>query len=362
MAEPFRVKELTKPPLFYRVFRRKWKAHAFIELNNLLASAADIGSVRIETVANIFAAYEISLNRDFFQERQALFVTLFEYCLQDRHLDEAEIKNLKHLRGLLCLSEADVASAEQEVAKAVYAESIEEVFEDRRVSEEEKHFLAEVQKRLRLPVQIAENVYALKAQTLLQRTLDRAIEDQRLSEDEDEELRILAENLGAEITHDEETAKVLDKFRLYAQIENGDLPQIDPEIKMPRAEICHFKTKVDWYEHRKVTTGYGYSGPTVRLRIMKGVYWRAGNMSIKRTSEDVLKLIDSGDCFLTNRRIIFRGERGNKTIPLGRIIDLEAFSNGVQIEKDRGKSPFLEFEPGSDVFAMILDRAIDRVM
>ena len=50
------------------------------------------------------------------------------------------------------------------------------------------------------------------------------------------------------------------------------------------------------------------------------------------------------------------GEKGNKTIRINTILDITPYSNGVDIQKDAGKSPFLDFKDNIDVFSMILVR------
>jgi hypothetical protein len=50
------------------------------------------------------------------------------------------------------------------------------------------------------------------------------------------------------------------------------------------------------------------------------------------------------------------GDKSNKTIRLNRILDIMSYSNGVDIKKDSGRSPFLEFDENVDIFSMILVR------
>lgn len=194
----------------------------------------------------------------------------------------------------------------------------------------------------------------------MQGVLDEAIQDERLSPEEDAELAALAENLGVEITQDDESRRVLERFRTYWQLEQGALPELDVDINLHRREKCHLKVDVEWFEHRRVRRRVGYHGPTVRLKIVEGVYWRSGSAAIAPTTEDVMKRIDAGTCYVTNERLLFRGANGNRSIPLDRIIAVEAFGNGVEVEKDRGRSPFLQFENGPDVFGLVLDRVIDE--
>ncbi|MFH1740305.1 MAG: CheF family chemotaxis protein, partial [bacterium] len=181
---------------------------------------------------------------------------------------------------------------------------------------------------------------------------------ERLSPEEDKELDTAAASLKARMNFDADTEKAMEKFRLFWQIENGNLPCVEPGINLQRNETCHLVCDVDWYEERRTTRRIQYGGPTMRIRLAKGLYWRMGDVAVQRVSEDAMTHIDSGRIFLTNKRIVFMGNRGNKTIRLDKILDFEAFQNGIQIQKDAGKNPFLQFSDGVDVFAMILGRVI----
>ena len=81
-------------------------------------------------------------------------------------------------------------------------------------------------------------------------------------------------------------------------------------------------------------------------------------MSVQRITEDVLAHIDTGTMYLTNKRLILMGSRKNSTIRLNRILDFTPYRNGVDIQKDSGKSPFLKFDHDVDVFCLYLDRAL----
>jgi hypothetical protein len=87
---------------------------------------------------------------------------------------------------------------------------------------------------------------------------------------------------------------------------------------------------------------------------MKGVYYRVGSINVQKVSEDYWQTIDSGDIYLTNKRIIFMGTKGNKTIPISKILDFKPYKNGVDIQKDSGRSPFFEFDQNVDIFSMML--------
>src|SRR5690606_2881585 len=126
-------------------------------------------------------------------------------------------------------------------------------------------------------------------------------------------------SLGIDFNLDYNTKEMLDRYKLYWQIENGELPTIIPDINIQKSESLYFKTSVKWLEQRRVTKRINYGGPTARIKIAKGVYYRMGSIGVQKVSEDVWQTIDSGQLYLTNKRLIFMGEKGNKIIQLNKI-------------------------------------------
>jgi hypothetical protein len=360
MAEPFTTQALQTPSFIGGLVGRKPRRNGLIAVRNLLAESATVEDVSVQDAAAAAAEWGLKLGSRFRNDRLQMASDFLNFCLVDRRLDDVELDRLRHIRRLLRLRKDDVNEIKSRAVRAVYSKSVEEVLADHYLDDEERDFLERLADNLGVPDKVAERIYVSQAQAIMQGALDEAIEDERISPDEDAELAALASNLGVEISQDDETRRVLDRFRTYWQLEEGQLPELDVDINLQSDEICHLQTAADWLEHRQVTDRVGYSGPTVRLKIVEGVYWRAGNMGVARTTEDVMKRIDSGTCYITNKRLLFRGEHGNKTIPLGRMIAVETFSNGVEIEKDRGKTPFLSFKHGTDIFGLMLDRLIDE--
>ena len=100
-------------------------------------------------------------------------------------------------------------------------------------------------------------------------------------------------------------------------------------------------------------------GASFRLKIMKGMYYRSGSVSVERITSDILSHIDSGTAYVTNKRLIFVGSRKNTNILLSKVLSVIPYSDGIGIEKDSGKSPILRVPDNADIFAMILGRVIN---
>ena len=358
MATPFAVLTEKTPNLLHRLLRKEPKENAIVAINNLLAHASHPSEVAEPAVQEVAERYTVNLQRSFSSELQELYAQFLRHCLEDQSLSEREVTELAHLKQILGLTDSQVGEIHANIVGAVYSASVDEVVADGRLSEEERDFLTKLESELRLPSELAGRIATEHVQARLNAHVNAAVADQRLSPEEEAEIHAIARSFGASLNFDEETRELLDRFRLYWVIENGELPEISTDIRLQRGEACYAIRDVDWYELRTVTKRVNYGGPTARIRIAKGLYYRVGSVSVQRVSEDVMKQIDSGRVYLTNKRLIFQGGQRNTTIALKKILGFNPFSNGVEIQKESGKSPFLQFTDSVDVFALLLDRVL----
>jgi hypothetical protein len=353
----FKTKDLVKPSLTQRLFNKQPKENGLIKINNLLANNP-VKNVTLETVQTIASEYKINLEKKHRPQVLDLFKQFINYCLQDKHLSKDEYNDLKHLKEIFSLSDKEISKIYNEVAGNIYKMEVDKAVVDGKLDEDEVKFLENLKNNLRLSEKYSEDIYKESAGKLVQKFMNNAVSDERLSPDEEEELQAISKSLNVKLDMDYKTQAALDKYKLYWQIENSDLPNIAIPINIQKSEICYFHVHCDWLEQRRITKRINYGGPTLRIKIAKGVYWRAGSLGVQAVSEDIWQNIDSGDIYLTNKRIIFMGQKGNKTIGLNKILDFTVFSNGIDIQKDAGKNPFLQFDKNTDIFSMILGRAI----
>ena len=86
---------------------------------------------------------------------------------------------------------------------------------------------------------------------------------------------------------------------------------------------------IQYCEERNIKIKGGYQGFSVR--IMKGVSYRFGGFEAK--AEKKVVPIDVGNFILTNKRVIFSGERKSNDYPLSKIVTVEPLDNGIVINK-----------------------------
>jgi len=356
----YKSQELSKPSFFQRLLNKKPKENAIIEVHNLFSKSKYIKDITIDNIQEISESYKINLVEEFHTEMETFYTVYLKHCLSDDKLSDEEMSDLLYLKKLLNLNDKAIEKIHKEVAGLIYRENIEKVIADGRINSKEREFLEKLQCDLKLKTNIAKKIYNVTASKHLENYMHLAISDERLSPEEDEEINEISKNLGIETKRDAYTKSLLEKYRLFWLIENGNIPEINANIKIQKNEKCYFTCEVNWYELRRVTKRIRYAGPTMRIKIVKGVYWRMGDLAIQPVSEDILTPIDTGTIYLTNKRLIFMGSRKNSTIRLNKIIDFTAYKNGVEIQKETGKSPFLQMDESVDIFAMILGKAIEE--
>ena len=118
-------------------------------------------------------------------------------------------------------------------------------------------------------------------------------------------------------------------------------------IKLQRGEILHAVIPdVDWREARVVRTGnvsgVGFTG---RIKLAKGIYLRGGTGNISYESEQIFKVIDSGDFFMTNKRWFLMGQTSTKKIMLSKILTFSGNlgeTEGLIIKRETGKDVLIE--------------------
>jgi len=360
--EIYKSKSLKEPTFLQKIFGKVPAENAIVEINNLLFKhQTEIEKISIDNIISIANKYKVNLNKKFKESRIELFNIYLKYCLIDEKLEDSEILQLAHLRDILLLNEKDIEKQITIETERIYEIHVKDAVSDGKLEDFEKENLEKLKNDVLISEDVADEIYGKNAKDILQKFINGAISDERLSPEEETQINEISKSLGINLSMEEKTKKELERYKLYWQIENDELPVITSDINIQKSERLHFSTYVKWLEQRRVTKRINYDGPTARIKIAKGIYYRAGSMGVHRVSEDVLQTIDSGKIYLTNKRLIFMGEKGNKTIRLNKILDIKPYTNGIDIQKETGKSPFLEFDDNVDLFSMILVRLMNEL-
>ena len=352
--------ELRKRNLFNRMLKKEPSVNAYVELNNLIAESDSLLSINSNYINQISTKYSINLLKKFRNELESMYKQFLEHFLEDKLLTDNEIRSLSHLKNLFGLSDKRIEAINNEVASRLYRNEVDNAIKDGHLTDKEKDFLTKLQGNIKLPKEIAEEIYKTTAKERVKRCIDDAVADGKISPVEEKEIEAISKSLGIEVAYDSHTQRELDKMRLVWQIENGEIPVITAPINLQKNETCYFSQGAVWKEQKRITQRIRYGGPTMRIKIAKGVYWRMGDLGVKTSTSEEWVTKDSGSLILTNKRLIFMGNHKTSTIRLSNILNFEAFRNGIEIYKGSGKNPFFEFSQNVDIFVLIFSRALSE--
>ena len=355
----FQTVPLVQRGFFQKIFGQHPDQNAVIELNNLLATK-DIKNITADEVLAIETKHNISLSEEFPLNLEEFFATYLNQCERNKTSDNSQQENLKHLQLILKLSDETTAHLYQKVGEGIYREAYENAISDGHMTDEREATLKKLGNELKLTEGITNPISDISRHNFIDNLLKKIVADGKISPDEWTELNDAAKNLKIDMKTDDKTNSQIERLKLNWQIQNGELPILSTEINLQKGEICHYRNHIDWLEHRTVTKRINYGGPRVRFKIVKGLYYSAGSVAVQRVTSDQIQVIDSGTVYLTNKRVIFLGNKKNSNIRLDKILSIVPYSDGVELEKDTGKSPILRMTSSADIFAMMISRLINE--
>ena len=109
--------------------------------------------------------------------------------------------------------------------------------------------------------------------------------------------------------------------------------QYSPVILKKNERAILVLNGISFFEPRAVRNTRGsYGGAS--FRVAKGVTLRTGSFSAKSMSHDELKKVDDGMLTLTNKRMIFTGNKRTTNIDLRKIIAIEPFKDGIASQRE----------------------------
>lgn len=163
------------------------------------------------------------------------------------------------------------------------------------------------------------------------------VQTRRMSADQENALQKLARDLNVTIGFD----RFLDMARELWAWEHGEevhlAPLDDAPILLGKGEVCCLVTPAVWQQIRTTRTRVGYSGTSMSFRIMRGMSYRLGNIKPIYSTSEGLAEIARGHFCLTNKKIAFVSDRRSTTITHGRILDLDVYTDALEIRKSSGK-------------------------
>jgi hypothetical protein len=332
----FDVRPLGRPGFLRRLFGRSLPRNAYVEIGNLLATR-NWNEIEPGDLAELLKKHGAKK----FDRAQAerLLAKAVKSFVSDEVLADSEIVALQRLRDLFGISDKELREITKQIVHPIYRKALDAALNDQDLTEWEREWLESLRKGLRLDESEAREMWDRTAKPVFDQRLQRAVQDRRLDPDELASLDALAKNFHISVDVNSANHEQLARFRWFWLMENGTFPEVPAPIALQKKEICHFSASTTLYEMRTETVRVNYSGPSARIRIMKGVYYRVGSVQAQRVTRDVLREIDTGTLYVTNKRILFDGSRKNMGIRLANVFAILPYSDAVEIEKVSGRNP-----------------------
>lgn len=107
------------------------------------------------------------------------------------------------------------------------------------------------------------------------------------------------------------------------------LPVIkDSNLVLKNGEVCHFKGKAQYLKTKNVVIGHTGKSGGISTRIVKGVYLHSGTSGSQAIRGDIQETSD-GVLSITNKRIVFSGEKWSFDKPIASLSSITPYSDGL---------------------------------
>ncbi|NUN08294.1 MAG: hypothetical protein HUU54_03880 [Ignavibacteriaceae bacterium] len=324
-------------------------------INNLLASVNSIETIDTTELQKLTDISDPAMPAMLLE----LYIRYFKWCLIDKKLSKEELSQLKQLKKLFLLSDKEVREYSDKIISEIYLQAVDEVLEDGIVTNEEKDFLRNLRDDLYLDDTIAAGILKQASENYLKNYLEEALADERLSPDEEEQLFRLSENLNIGIKTDKYTRDLLERYKIYWLIDNGELPVVPVDINLDDNEACHFYLdNARWYEAEGADPAEPWNRVTMRRKLNAAIASQFSGLDFMERKIEDYSLSDAGKIYFTNKRIYFAGNANFIFFDYENIKDYNIFRNGFEINLNSGTRYMFQIDESPDITCLLLNRLL----
>lgn len=194
----------------------------------------------------------------------------------------------------------------------------------------------------------------------IEATIRQALEDKVLDPAEEARIAAVLARYGNPKI-DKASRAVLDRARRLYKAMTAPLTPVSTPLLLRKGEYCVFGVEAEALEERSRTVRVNYGGPTVRVRIVKGVYYSMGSMAVERKTEAFMHSFGDGVLAATNKRLLWMSPSKTISIPLPKIVMFKPYSDGVKIHKDTGKPILFSWAGDNGIGAVTIGRVIEEL-
>jgi len=364
MAAPFEVQPVPQRSFLDRLLRRPLPiAVAEAELLNCFANARSVRHVDRRHLADIQERYGFDPRIALVPLLESIFRRYFSYCVADQQLTDDEVDDLVHLKQLFEMPDTVAREIHDQLAGPYFRAAAEERLGAGPPSKETLDFLLRLQDRLLLSDRYAEAILRQVAESIVLEAERRAVEDRALSPDEARELIALAQSLGVEWPTSDSDLHVLDRLRLYWAIANVALPVVETDLPLREGECTHFRAPgAEWLAVARVTTTVDHRAERASFAedSLKLFHSEPSDtvFSQQVTTSDAVTPVDTGELFITNQRLRFRGGNSERRVEFGDILAIEERERQLWLTVPDGRRIVLQLPRDADLALLLLSRLL----
>jgi hypothetical protein len=148
-----------------------------------------------------------------------------------------------------------------------------------------------------------------------------------------------------------------------AMVNDGRLPETtDAPIVLKRGEVLHLAEKAALLKE-VIQREFQAGSRGVSFRVMKGVSYRVGSTRGKMVEVGrTLEAVDEGDLCITSSRVVFTGLRKTMEMPYTKLIDLNVYTDAIQIHLSNRQNPPMFRVTDGPMVAAAINAAIQRTL
>jgi hypothetical protein len=294
-----------------KLFKQHPPENFVLEINNLLA-AKRIAEITDDEITKIHSRYGPKLFLEYRLNMEEFYAVYLNYCLRDYKLTKSKIEDLIKLKHILCLYNGTVHTIHAKIGVLVYEVYFSNTIHKGKIQEEDNIILRNLKSQLKLPNEETETIEKNVVDKFMNSCIAAILKENSFSPDHQAEWDKLRElfkwenlNLKKEVA--------LQHAKENWRLERSSLQSVEVDVTLTKGEVCYYMlNEIQWHETR-VHQGSPY-----------------------------LKLIDSGNLYITTKRIFFVGEAKSTSIKLQEIVLMNLLKDGLEIKRNEGKSPVIK--------------------
>lgn len=160
---------------------------------------------------------------------------------------------------------------------------------------------------------------------------------------------------------DIEKIEIRRKYSLWQLLDNKSLPVYKAglvELPLKKGEVVHFCEPANLKKYKTKMTKFGYHGPSFRIRICKGFSYKFGSLNTDVKTETYVENEDTGNFYITNKRVIFVGNKNNFSYYFSQILKSELINVGLVFQKENTVSAKIVELTNYELPLLILSRIL----